>query len=136
MTDRKPVTKASTQANRPSEAFAVRRDVTGLTRESGYQRGNLTEADAHARKPHIHQDQPALGALAYPTDCRYCGDRIYVAYCSDGRWRSFDLVTFPAAPTCVWAWRRHHGMQEQELVPGKRLHFCPEYDRPDLGAIP
>jgi hypothetical protein len=35
----------------------------------------------------------------------------------------------PAAPVCVWAWRKGQGMQEQELVPGKRLHYCVEYNR-------
>jgi len=65
--------------------------------------------------------------LAYATTCRYCGAGVFVAVCSDGKWRSFGTDTVPAAPALVWAWRKHQGMQEQELVPGKLLHFCAGY---------
>lgn len=75
--------------------------------------------DAHARNP--------IRSLAHSVNCRYCEKPIYVAICSDGKWRSFETGTFPAAPTCIWAWRKHTGMQEQEHVPGKRLHYCTEY---------
>lgn len=65
--------------------------------------------------------------LAIETDCRYCHEPVFRAVCIDGRWRTFEKLTVPAAPIGVWAWRRHQGMQEQDLVPGKGLHYCPQY---------
>jgi hypothetical protein len=71
--------------------------------------------------------------LATLTSCRYCNARVYVAICSDGRWRLFGTETLPAAERGVWGWRRRQGMQEQEHVPGKGLHYCPQYrDRPGV----
>lgn len=130
MTDRKRLANAITPATRPCEAFAVRRDGTGLTRESGYERENLMSVDAHARKP--------IRSLAHSVNCRYCESPIYVAICFDGKWRSFDPQDMPAAPAGVWAWRRRQGMQEQDLVPGKRLHYCAEYSHflATNGALP
>jgi hypothetical protein len=52
--------------------------------------------------------------------------------CRDGKWRSFDTATVPPAEAGVWAWRKGWGMEEQELVRGKRLHYCASYDRPNL----
>lgn len=75
-----------------------------------------------------HEIEP-IRSLAYQALCRYCHQPVYVAICSDGKWRTFELATFPAAPEHVWAWRKHEGMQEQELIPGKHLHFCAEYSR-------
>ncbi len=66
-------------------------------------------------------------ALARPVDCRSCGSSVYLALCRDGRWRTFERATVPAAPTGVWAWRRTWGMEEQELVPGHLLHYCAGY---------
>jgi hypothetical protein len=69
----------------------------------------------------------ASGVLAKRESCRYCRALIVFAVCRDGRWRTFDDQQVPAAPTNVWAWRRRHGMEETDLVPGHRLHFCAEY---------
>lgn len=66
------------------------------------------------------------GQLARQVDCRYCHQPIFLAVCRDGRWRTFDLIDTPAHTSGVWAWRRHLGMEEQELVPGKRQHHCIE----------
>ena len=104
--------------------YGLLRDGTGLDGESGYERDHLSVSDAHARK--------TPKSLAYATPCRYCDELIYLALCRDGRWRTFDTRTIPAAPTGVWAWRKHHGMEEQELVTGKRLHYCSHYNRPNL----
>jgi hypothetical protein len=65
--------------------------------------------------------------LAQRRDCRYCHRPLILALCRDGRWRTFDPETVPAAPANVWAWRKTWGMEETELVPGHRLHFCAEY---------
>lgn len=99
----------------------------GTDGESGCEGANPSVPNARA--------STSPSSLAYATNCRYCGGSIFVAICSDGRWRSFETRTVPAAPTCVWAWRKRQGMQEQEHVPGKPLHFCTEYDRLDLGAF-
>lgn len=128
MTDHKHLAPVTANASHAGVAPAVRRDGTGLTRESGYERENLMSVDAHAKKP--------IRSLAHSVNCQYCHNPIYVAICSDGKWRSFDQETFPAAPQNVWAWRKHEGMQEQNLVPGKRLHYCAEYSHFLTGATP
>jgi hypothetical protein len=69
----------------------------------------------------------ASGVLAKRESCRYCRALIVFAVCRDGRWRTFDPQQVPAAATNVWAWRRRQGMEETDLVPGHRLHFCAEY---------
>lgn len=74
----------------------------------------------------------AGGQLARAVGCRYCSRPIYVALCRDGRWRSFDRARVLAAPAGVWAWRKHEGMEETDVVPGHRLHFCAEHGA--LGA--
>jgi hypothetical protein len=73
--------------------------------------------------------------LAYLTPCRYCDTEIYLAICRDGRWRSFDTQTVPAADKGVWAWRKRYGMEEQELVSGKQFHYCAEYRRVDPATV-
>lgn len=70
-----------------------------------------------------------IRALARAVDCRYCQRPIYVAICRDGKWRSFEPRRVPAAAALVWAWRKRHGMEEQDLVPGHHLHYCAEYAR-------
>lgn len=83
------------------------------------------------RNAHASKDQNSPvdtpRKLAYETPCRYCKAPIYVAICSDGKWRSFEKRTVPAAPEHVWEWRKHQGMQETEKVPGHPLHFCAKY---------
>lgn len=107
-----------------SPTWAPTYGTYGTDGESGCERENPAEVNAHT--------STAPRKLAYDTACRYCGDTIYIALCSDGRWRTFDLATHPAAPVCIWAWRKHQGMQEQELIPGKRLHYCAAYTKPNL----
>lgn len=70
-------------------------------------------------------NRPSYLAKAEP--CRYCGRRIVLALCRDGRWRTFDPTRVPPAPSGVWAWRKTWGMEEQDQFPGYRLHFCAEY---------
>jgi hypothetical protein len=65
--------------------------------------------------------------LAQRRDCRYCRRVIILAFCRDGRWRTFDPDLVPAMPAGTWAWRKRYGMEETELVDGHRLHFCAEY---------
>lgn len=79
-----------------------------------------------------------MDRLAYEKECDGCHSGIYMAICSDGRWRPFETRTIPAGPFGVWAWRKHQGMQEQELVPGHPIHYCPAFHtRLDLaGALP
>jgi hypothetical protein len=77
------------------------------------------ESDARARVP--------LSYLAKREPCRYCRTGIVLALCRDGRWRTFDEQLCDPAPAGVWAWRKRWGMEETELVPGRRLHFCAEY---------
>lgn len=78
-----------------------------------------------------------MNHLAYLKPCAGCGTEIFMAICRDGRWRPFDTRQFPAADNSVWAWRKRHGMEEQELVPGHHIHLCPAYHhRIDLaGAL-
>jgi hypothetical protein len=90
----------------------------GTDGESGYERADLSEPNAHA--------STSPRSLAYLTPCRYCGTEVYVAICRDGRWRTFDTRRVPAAERCVWAWRKRLGMEEQDLVPGHLLHYCAE----------
>jgi hypothetical protein len=62
--------------------------------------------------------------LAYLAPCRNCTHEVYVAYCSDGRWRVFDKTEMPAGSAGSWAWRKRRGMQETDLTPGHPLHYC------------
>jgi hypothetical protein len=101
----------------------------GTDGESGCERANPYVSDrAHEQKPR---------SLAYATPCRYCGSEVYVAICRDGRWRSFEKDLCDPAPHNVWAWRKRHGMEEQDLVRGYHLHFCAEYGhvKHTVGAI-
>lgn len=66
--------------------------------------------------------------LARAIDCRDCDRPIYIAICRDGRWRPFERKLHPAGTPGTWAWRKHQGMEETELVPGYGLHYCPSFD--------
>lgn len=78
------------------------------------------------------------GELAYRAPCRFCKTEVFVAWCDDGHWRSFDAEDFPPTVEGIWVWHRRHGMREfarfgrplhpgEGMVPGKRLHFCAEF---------
>lgn len=84
-------------------------------------------SNTHASKTPDSSSQ-ASGKVAYETPCRYCQAPIYVAICADGKWRSFEKRTVPAAAAGVWAWRKRQGMQETDKVPGQTLHFCAQHD--------
>jgi hypothetical protein len=101
----------------------------GTDGESGYERANPSVPNAHASS--------TPKSLAYLTPCRYCDTEIYVAMCRDGRWRTFEIDLCGPAEHNVWAWRKRHGMEEQDIVRGYRLHFCAEYGRVQhaVGAI-
>jgi hypothetical protein len=77
--------------------------------------------------PNARDARARIGYLAKRTPCRYCGTTVVLAICRDGRWRTFETATVPAAAVNVWAWRKHLGMEETDLVDGHRLHFCVEY---------
>lgn len=113
---------ATPSRDRSSDSYETKRN--GTDEESGYERDTSYVPNART------SDQPK--SLAYPTNCRYCGDLIYLAMCRDGKWRSFDTKTVPAAPFGVWAWRKTWGMEEQEHVPGKGLHYCARHLSPNL----
>lgn len=78
---------------------------------------NARDARAQRRPDYLAKQDP----------CRYCGRPIVLAICRDGRWRTFEPNRVPPAPSGTWAWRKRWGMEETELVPGHRLHFCAEY---------
>jgi hypothetical protein len=77
--------------------------------------------ESNAREPH------RLSYLAKRVPCRYCSAPVVLAICRDGRWRIFNPQEQPPAPTGSWAWRKRHGMEETDRVPGYRQHFCHEY---------
>jgi hypothetical protein len=62
--------------------------------------------------------------LAHALTCRHCAGAIYVALCTDGRWRAFDRTELPAGTAGSWAWRKRLGMEETDLAPGHPLHYC------------
>lgn len=68
-----------------------------------------------------------INRLAYEKDCEGCGDAIYMVICRDGRWRPFEKRRVLPAEHGVWAWRKKHGMEEQQLTPGHLVHICPAY---------
>jgi len=82
-------------------------------------RAGESNAREHGRPSYLAKKEP----------CRYCSAPIVLAICRDGRWRTFNPDPQPPAPAGVWAWRKRWGMEEQEIVPGHRLHFCAEYAR-------
>lgn len=65
-----------------------------------------------------------MDRLARKITCSHCAAKIVVAVCRDGRWRAFDPTELPAGTPGAWAWRKHQGMEETELVPGHPLHYC------------
>jgi transglutaminase-like putative cysteine protease len=80
---------------------------------------------------------PGTGDLAYKAPCRYCRAEVFVARCDDGHWRTFDPADADPTTEGVFVWHNRHGMQEyarfgrppqpgEQLVPGKRLHYCAE----------
>lgn len=113
---------ATPSSDRSSDSYETERN--GTDGESGCERDTsyVPNADA-SRRPNL---------LAYPTNCRYCGELIYLAICRDGKWRTFETRTVPAAPFGVWAWRKTWGMEEQDRIAGKTLHYCAQYDKPDV----
>lgn len=117
--------RTSDSLHRPGPAAPYGR-TDGLTERGSELRGNLSGRNARTSTP--------TTTLAQAIDCRYCHGPIYLAWCSDGRWRSFEREVVPAAATCVWAWRKRQGMQETEHVPGHRLHYCAEYGHFLTGA--
>jgi hypothetical protein len=71
-----------------------------------------------------------FSALARMLRCQNCSDTTYLALCSDGIRRAFDLRSLPAGAPGVWAWHRGQGMRETDVAPGYRLHFCAGGDLP------
>jgi hypothetical protein len=65
--------------------------------------------------------------IAYLKPCDGCGQEIFMALSRDGRWRPFETTRVNPAPHGVWAWRKRHGMEEQDQFPGYRMHYCADF---------
>ncbi len=74
--------------------------------------------------------------LAYLKICDGCGAEIFMAICRDGRWRPFETRRQLVSLSFAWAWRKRHGMEETDRVPGHLIHPCPAYrDRIDVESV-
>jgi hypothetical protein len=67
-----------------------------------------------------------LSSLTRIADCNHCSQRVHLTLCSDGKRRPFELEEQPAGLPGVWSWRRGHGMEENGLYRGYRVHSCEE----------
>lgn len=94
--------------------------------------------DSQAPPPDDAPPDDHAGRLAFKAPCRFCKREVFVARCDDRKWRTFELPDYPPTEEGIWVWHNRHGMQEyarfgrpprpgEELVPGKRLHYCAEY---------
>ncbi len=65
--------------------------------------------------------------LAYKKNCAGCGHEIVMAICRDGRWRPFETERQAVPLPFACAWRKRHGMEETDRVPGHLIHPCADY---------